>query len=88
MTTVTTKGKEILDRLEALKNNKWVKEHKCYYGYYPIEYINNILRDVYSVKDFKDSNEYLDFIFRVRDNMEDKGIIKFSKAGTSFKILI
>lgn len=88
MITVTTKGKEILDRLEALKNNKWVNEYKCYYGYYPIEYINNILRDVYSVKDFKDSHEYLDFIFRVRNNMQDKGIIKFSKAGTSFKILI
>ena len=85
---MTTKGREILDGLEALKNDKWVNEYKCYYGYYPVEYLDSILKKAYE-NDFENDSEMMKFINeRVWHNMVDKGIIKLSKAGSSFKILV
>ena len=85
---MTVKGKAILEGLEALRNNKWINEHKCWHGYYPVELLDEILFRVYE-NDFETRDKMKSFITnKVWHNMVEKGIIKLSKSGGTFKILV
>ncbi len=79
---------EIINALESIKNNKWINDHKCYCGYYPVEILDKALENIYN-NDFDSRGELISFITnKVWHNLIKKGFVKISKRGSTFRILV
>lgn len=83
-----SREEEINDALESIKNNKWINEHKCFHGYYPVEILDKMLENIYE-NDFDCRDKLTSFIANeIWDNLIKNGFIKISKRGSTFRILV
>ena len=79
---------EINDALESIKNDKWINEHKCFHGYYPVEILDKMLENIYE-NNFDSRDKLTSFIANeIWDNLIKKEFVKISKRGSTFRILV